>query len=92
MNGWLLRGFAYKLLEDHEGNIWVGCAKGLVHSVTSSCSGESRTLSKLVFGSREQRRDLGRNHNNKPLLHVAETVCLLKDWVNRHQRLSRLKR
>jgi ligand-binding sensor domain-containing protein len=23
-------GFAYKLLEDREGNIWVGCSKGLV--------------------------------------------------------------
>jgi len=41
-------GVAYKLFEDHEGNIWVGCSKGLVQfRHNSNCSGESAsTLSK----------------------------------------------
>ena len=41
-------GFAYNLLEDREGNIWVGCSNGLVRiPPQSSCSRESAaTLSK----------------------------------------------
>jgi len=70
-------GFAYKLLEDHEGQHWVGCApKDWFNSVTIKCSVSlPGPYQKLGVARGSRRRDLGRTINNKPLRHVPETVC-----------------
>jgi len=65
-------GFAYKLLEDHEGNIWIGCSNGLIrlrnNQVVSVNLPQGYQKLTLLAGSNS---DLWAGSvNNKPLLHI----------------------
>ena len=65
-------GFAYKLLEDHEGNIWIGCSNGLIrlrrNQVVSVSLPQGYQKLTLLAGSNS---DLWAGTvNNKPLLHI----------------------
>ena len=65
-------GFAYKLLEDREGNIWVGCSKGLVqfrHNQIVPLSLPQR-YQKMVLRAGEEGEIWVGTINNKPLLHI----------------------
>jgi signal transduction histidine kinase/ligand-binding sensor domain-containing protein len=65
-------GFAYKLLEDHEGNIWVGCAKGLVqfrHNQIVPVSLPDRYQKLVLLAGADGEISVG-TINSKPLLHV----------------------
>jgi len=65
-------GFAYKLLEDREGNIWVGCSKGLVqfrHNHVVPVRLPSR-YQKLVLSAGEDGEVSIGTIESKPLLHI----------------------
>ncbi len=65
-------GFAYKLLEDREGNIWVGCSKGLVqfrHNQVIPVSLPPR-YQKLVLRAGEDGDIWIGTINSKPLLQI----------------------
>ncbi|MEY2394035.1 MAG: hypothetical protein QOF94_380, partial [Acidobacteriaceae bacterium] len=65
-------GFAYKLLEDREGNIWVGCSKGLVqfrHNQVVPVSLPQRYQKMVLLGGRDGEIWIG-TINSKPLLHI----------------------
>ena len=65
-------GFAYKLLEDREGNIWVGCSKGLVqfrHNQVVPVRLPPR-YQKLVLSAGEDGEVSIGTIESKPLLHI----------------------
>ena len=65
-------GFAYKLLEDREGNIWVGCSKGLVqfrHNQVVPVRLPPR-YQKLVLRAGEDGEIWIGTIESKPLLHI----------------------
>src|SRR5207302_6960921 len=65
-------GFAYNLLEDREGNIWVGCSKGLVrfrHNQVVPVSLPQR-YQKLVLLAGEDGEITVGTINSKPLLRI----------------------
>jgi ligand-binding sensor domain-containing protein len=65
-------GFAYRLFEDREGNIWVGCSKGLIrfrHNQVVPVSLPHR-YQKLVLLAGEDGEIWIGAVNGKPLLHV----------------------
>src|SRR6266404_6728974 len=73
-------GFAYKLLEDHEGNIWVGCSKGLVqfrHNQVVPVSLPQR-YQKLVLLAGEVGEIWIGTINSKPLLHIRGESLLVE--------------
>jgi ligand-binding sensor domain-containing protein len=73
-------GFAYKLLEDHEGNIWVGCSKGLVQFRHNQVVPVSlpQGYQKLVLLAGEDREVSVGTINNKPLLHIRDEGLLVE--------------
>ncbi len=74
-------GFAYKLLEDREGNIWVGCSKGLVqfrHNQVVSVSLPQRYQKLTLLAGGDGDIWIG-TISSKPLLHVrGESVLVEK--------------
>ena len=74
-------GFAYKLLEDREGNIWVGCSKGLVqfrHNQVVRVRLPPR-YQKLVLSAGEGGDVSIGTIESKPLLHIrGENVLFEK--------------
>jgi signal transduction histidine kinase/ligand-binding sensor domain-containing protein len=65
-------GFAYKLLEDREGNIWVGCSKGLVqfrHNRVVPVSLPQRYQKLVLLAGEDGEISIGTIHS-KPLLHI----------------------
>jgi len=65
-------GVAYKLFEDHEGNIWVGCSKGLVqfrHNQIVPVSLPQRYQKMVLLAGERGEISVG-TINNKPLLHI----------------------
>jgi len=65
-------GFAYKLLEDREGNIWVGCSKGLFqfrHNQVVPVSLPQRYQKMVLFAGRGGEIWVG-TISSKPLLHL----------------------
>jgi len=73
-------GFAYKLLEDHEGNIWVGCSKGLVqfrHNQVVPVSLPPR-YQKLVLRAGEGGGIWTGTINSKPLLQIRGETFLVE--------------
>jgi signal transduction histidine kinase/ligand-binding sensor domain-containing protein len=73
-------GFAYKLLEDREGNIWVGCSKGLVqfrHNQVIPVSLPQR-YQKLVLLAGENGEIWIGSINSKPLLHIRGESFLVE--------------
>ncbi len=65
-------GFAYKLLEDREGNIWVGCSKGLVqfrHTQVVPVSLPQRYQKLVLLAGGDGEIWIG-TINSKPLLHI----------------------
>ena len=65
-------GFAYKLLEDREGNIWVGCSKGLVqfrHNQVVPVSLPQRYQKMVLLAGSAGEIWIG-TINSKPLLHI----------------------
>lgn len=72
-------GFAYKLLEDHEGNIWVGCAKGLIqfrHNQVVPVSLPDRYQKLVLLAGADGEISVG-TINSKPLLHVRGDSLLV---------------
>jgi signal transduction histidine kinase/ligand-binding sensor domain-containing protein len=65
-------GFAYKLLEDREGNIWVGCSKGLIRFRRNQVVPVSlpRRYQKLTLLAGEDGEIWIGTMNRKPLLHI----------------------
>jgi len=73
-------GVAYKLLEDREGNIWVGCSKGLVqfrHNQVVPVSLPQR-YQKLVLLAGEVGEIWIGTINSKPLLHLRGESLLVE--------------
>ena len=73
-------GFAYKLLEDHEGNIWVGCSKGLVqfrHNQVVPVSLPQRYQKLVLLAGADGDIWLG-TINTKPLLHIRGESLLVE--------------
>src|SRR6266481_3564830 len=73
-------GFAYKLLEDHEGNIWVGCSKGLVqfrHNQVVPVSLPPRYQKLVLLAGADGEISVG-TINSKPLLHVRGDSLLVE--------------
>ena len=71
-------GFAYKLLEDREGNIWVGCSKGLVqfrHNQVVPVSLPPR-YQRLVLRAGEDGEIWTGTINSKPLLRIRDETIL----------------
>jgi len=65
-------GFAYKLFEDREGNIWVGCSKGLVrfrHNQVVPVSLPQRYQKMALFPGEAGEITVG-TINSKPLLRI----------------------
>jgi ligand-binding sensor domain-containing protein len=65
-------GFAYKLLEDREGNIWVGCSKGLVqfrHNQVVPVILPQRYQKLVLLAGEDGEISIGTIHS-KPLLHI----------------------
>ena len=65
-------GFAYKLLEDREGNIWVGCSKGLIRFRQNQVVPVSlpQRYQRLVLRAGEDGGIWIGTINSKPLLHI----------------------
>jgi signal transduction histidine kinase/streptogramin lyase len=73
-------GFAYKLLEDHEGNIWVGCSKGLVqfrHNQVVPVSLPDRYQKLVLLAGADGEISIG-TINSKPLLHARGDSLLVE--------------
>jgi signal transduction histidine kinase/ligand-binding sensor domain-containing protein len=65
-------GFAYKLFEDHEGNIWVGCSKGLVqfrHNQVVPVSLPQRYYKLVLLAGEDGEIWIGTIYS-RPLLHI----------------------
>jgi len=65
-------GFAYKLLEDHEGNIWIGCSNGLIrlrNNQVVSVSLPQRYQKLTLLAGKDSDLWVG-TINKKPLLHI----------------------
>jgi signal transduction histidine kinase/ligand-binding sensor domain-containing protein len=73
-------GFAYKLLEDREGNIWVGCSKGLIRfrrNQVVPVSLPQRYQRQTLLAGEEGDVWIG-TLNNKPLLHIRGESLLVE--------------
>jgi signal transduction histidine kinase/streptogramin lyase len=73
-------GFAYKLLEDREGNIWVGCSKGLVqfrHNQVVPVSLPQRYQKLVLLAGEDSEIWIGTIFS-KPLLHIRGGSLLLE--------------
>jgi signal transduction histidine kinase/ligand-binding sensor domain-containing protein len=73
-------GFAYKLLEDREGNIWVGCSKGLVRFRRNQVVPERlpQRYQKLVLLAGEGGEIWIGAVNGGPLLHIHGESLLVE--------------
>jgi len=74
-------GFAYRLLEDREGNIWVGCSKGLVrfrHNQVVPVSLPHRYQKLVLLAGKDGEIWIGAV-NGRPLLHVRGESLLVEN-------------
>jgi signal transduction histidine kinase/ligand-binding sensor domain-containing protein len=73
-------GFAYKLIEDREGNIWVGCSKGLVQfrrNQVVPVSLPQRYQKMVLLAGGDGEIWIG-TISNKPLLHIRGESFLVE--------------